>query len=400
MTLDDAVPPVLRQISVRSVMDVLLNHGATSRTELARITGLSKQTMSEVIRALEGSGWVQAKGVTSGRVGRSAIIYEVTPDAGFVVGVDLGATTIRLAVANMVGDILKVIEAAADSRGGLHLFIQLGQLKDELLSLCRLDPGKILLAAVATPGVVDPEVGTLSLAPNFADMDDFDIPAVLRKQMECDIVIENDVNAAVIGESWRGCAVGIDEVAFVSLGTGIGLGALVNGKLLRGATGAAGEISYLPFGADPCSAESLERGALESAIGARSIRERYQGLGGQAGLTVRDILSRAEAGDETALQTMRETARIAALMVVSVSALLDPKKIVLGGNIGRNPAMVKLIGAQLPLHSRRPIAVEASALGQAATLHGSVAIALNQAHNLLFSPQDLPQPLRLPQARR
>jgi hypothetical protein len=81
MIPDDSATPVLRQISVRAVMDVLLNSGATSRAALAKITGLSKQTMSEVIRVLESGGFVRVKGVTSGKVGRAAVIYESTPRA-------------------------------------------------------------------------------------------------------------------------------------------------------------------------------------------------------------------------------------------------------------------------------------------------------------------------------
>ncbi|MBP0650317.1 ROK family protein, partial [Mycobacterium tuberculosis] len=107
-------------------------------------------------------------------------------------------------------------------------------------------------------------------------------------------------------------AVGFDEVAYVSLGTGVGLGALVNGRLLRGATGAAGEIGFLPFGAEPKAVQSLETGALECAIGARGIRARYRDAGGGAEASVRDILDRAAAGEARAAAVIAETGRIAA----------------------------------------------------------------------------------------
>lgn len=396
MISGDVVPPVLRQISVRAVMDELLHKGAASRADLAKATGLSKQTMSEVIRALEEGGWVRIKGMTSGHVGRAAVTYEVATDMGYVIGVDLGATTTRIAVANIVGSIVARREAASDARGGQHLVAQLQSLKADLLAESGVPTERILLAAVATPGVVDPVSGTLSLAPNISDIGGFDLAAALARSMDCDVVIENDVNAAVIGESWLGCAVGFDEVAYVSLGTGIGLGALVNGRLLRGATGAAGEIGFLPFGSDPKAETSLEKGALECVIGARGIRARYRDAGGDAEASVRDILDSAAAGDARAATVAAETGRIAAQLVVAVNALLDPKKIVLGGNIGRHRLIVDAVRAELPTISRRAIAVEASALRSDATLTGAVAIALNQAHNFLFSPQALPQPIKLP----
>ncbi|MUZ90508.1 MarR family transcriptional regulator, partial [Agrobacterium vitis] len=100
MNLWTSTPPMLRQISVRAAMDILLHQGPTSRADLAKKTGLSKQTMSEVIRTLETAGWVRVKGIVSGKVGRSAVTYEVAPDAGFVIGMDIGATTIRVAIAD------------------------------------------------------------------------------------------------------------------------------------------------------------------------------------------------------------------------------------------------------------------------------------------------------------
>lgn len=395
MNIRTSTPPMLRQISVRAAMEILLHEGSTSRADLAKKTGLSKQTMSEVIRTLEESGWVRAKGVVSGKVGRSAVTYEVVPDAGCVIGIDLGANTIRIAIVDIVGNIVEEIETGCDGRAGEDLLHYISSLVDIRLKKAKIPHSKILLAAVATPGVIDPETGTLSLAPNMSEIASMDVVKKLQEVLRCDVVIENDVNAAVIGESWKGSGVGLDSVALISLGTGIGLGTLVNGKLMRGAKGAAGEISYLPFGADPYQPESLERGALECAISARGIVERYND-GNPANLTARDILLRAEQGEPKALATVRETARLSALLIISVDAILDPQKIILGGNVGRHPLMVQFIQEALPACTRRAIVVQASALASRSTLMGAVAIALNQVHNALFSPQDLPSEMRLP----
>ncbi|MCM5558112.1 ROK family transcriptional regulator [Pleomorphomonas sp. JP5] len=399
MIPDDTATPVLRQISVRAVMDVLLNSGATSRAALAKITGLSKQTMSEVIRVLESGGFVRIKGVTSGKVGRAAVIYEVDPSAGYVIGAELGVTSLRLSLANIVGDILASEEAPSDDLAGTALVSALGRLSAELVAKAGIDRQKVLVAAVAMPGVVEPVSGRLSLSPNLEGLGDVDVRTLLSAELGCAVVIENDINAAVIGESWTGCAVGVEEVAFVSLGTGIGLGALTGGRLIRGASGAAGEIGFLPIGGDPTASDSLERGALESTIGRRGIRERYRALGGTAASSPFDIFEAALKGqDQAAVTAARDLARNAALSMVAVHALLEPRKIVVGGIVGCLPGVVDWIKAELPRVSRRPIVVEVSTLGAHAALTGAVAIALNQAHNLLFSPADLPMPLRLPAA--
>src|SRR5206468_2029081 len=120
--LDDRASPqpVLRQLSVRAVMEALLRDGSASRAGLSRTTGLSKQTMSEVIRVLTERGWVRESGMISGGVGRSAVRYEIDSRAGFVLGIDLGASTIRGVMADVTGAIVTETEIPADPRGGAN----------------------------------------------------------------------------------------------------------------------------------------------------------------------------------------------------------------------------------------------------------------------------------------
>ncbi|MDR3515871.1 MAG: ROK family transcriptional regulator [Azospirillaceae bacterium] len=392
----DADAPVLRQLSVRTVIEVFLERGAVSRADLAKITGLSKQTTSEVIRQLEERGLVRPTGRAVGRVGRSAVTYELDASAGAVLGLDLGATNIRLALADIKGGWVGELECPADRRGGRAVINQITALKRRLLDETGVAPGKLRRAAVAMPGVVDPRTGTLSLAPNMVGVEGIDLLGTFRELLGCDVTIENDINSAAVGEFWRGHGAAASSLAFVSLGTGIGLGLLINGKLLRGATGAAGEISYLPFGTDPFAPLSLERGALECAIGAAGIAQRYVMAGGAPGTSVRDIVERSRRGDGAARATINETARIATLLIVTIQSMFDPERIIIGGNIGRGADMAALIRDTLPQCSRRPIEIEESLLGHRAPVIGAVAIALGHLHESLFSPQDLPGRLQLP----
>jgi predicted NBD/HSP70 family sugar kinase len=111
---------------------------------------------------------------------------------------------------------------------------------------------------------------------------------------------------------------------------------------------------------------------------------------------VRDIIARSHEGDSAARAAINETARVAALLIVTIQSMFDPERIVIGGNIGRSADMVELIRETLPQCSRRPIAIEESALGHRAPVIGAVAIALGHLHESLFSPQDLPGRLQLP----
>ena len=399
--LDDSASPVrmLRQLSVQAVMDVLLREGSASRASLSRKTGLSKQTMSEVMRLLTDRGWVREGGMISGGVGRSAMRYEVDPNAGVVLGVDLGSSTIRASLVNIAGAIVAQRDIPSDARGGQYLVDQIGALKRELLTEGQVPAERLLFATVAIPGVMDPVSGRLSLAPNLDDMGALNVAESLRQAIECKVSFENDVNAGAIGEYWETPGTRDASYAFISIGTGVGLGILVNGKLLRGATMAAGEVGYLPLGSDPFSPLSVERGALECALGAAGISNRYHQAGGPAGTSVREIFERYNEGQRAAQVTIEESARLAALLVATVTSVIDPARVVIGGNIGGRPELVRLIERILPSCTRRPVPIGMGRLGARATVVGAAAIALGEVQNTLFSPKELPEKRDVPVGR-
>ncbi len=389
--------PVLRQLSVRSVMERLLLDGATSRASLSRATGLSKQTISEVMLVLTERGWVKESGMISGGVGRTAVRYEIDATAGFALGLDLGASTLRGVLADISGTVVAQHELAADGQGG-QLPAQAKRLKQILLDAAKAPAERLQVATVATPGVMSPQ-GRLDLAPNLPGIGELDLAGQLRSALDCQVMFENDVNAAALGEYWEAGENADNHFAFVSIGTGVGLGILVDGQLLRGSSLAAGEIGYLPLGGDPFAPESLEQGALETSIGATGIVQRHQRLGGTA-QTVRAIFDALEAGDRIAEETINETARIAALLVLTVTSVIDPDRVVFGGNIGGRPELVRRIGEWMPRVQKRPIRVEASRLGPRATVLGAAAMSLGQMHNSLFSTLEVPGRLGLPTLRQ
>lgn len=378
-------------------MERLLRDGAASRASLSRSTGLSKQTISEVMLVLAERGWVKESGVISGGVGRTAVRYAIDASAGFALGLDLGASTLRGVLSDIAGTIVAQHELPADGRGG-QLPAQARALKAILLEAADAPTDRVQVATVATPGVMNPQ-GKLELAPNLPGLDEIDIAGELRAALECQVMFENDVNAAALGEYWEAGENADGHFAFVSIGTGVGLGILVGGELLRGSTLAAGEIGYLPLGGDPFTPRSLEQGALESSIGASGILERYSALGGSAE-TVRDIFDRLDSGDVAAQQTIDETARIAALVVLTITSVIDPDRVVLGGNIGGRPELVQRVAELMPSVQRRPIRVEASRLGARATVLGAAAMSLGQMHNSLFSTLELPGRIGLPTLRQ
>ncbi len=332
--------PMARQITLRKVLQQVLSRGPISRAELARITGLSKQTMSEVFRELEGDGWVEVSGRRQGPVGRSATVYAVSPQRALVFGADVGGTKIRAALADMTGEIAAETEVATDPSGGDRVIAQIAELAESLADGAGLSRARVLAGTIGVPGAFDARTGRLAMVPNIAGLEGLTIRDRLERELGFSVRIGNDVNMAAKGEQWRGAGAGVWSFVFIALGTGIGMGVINENRVLAGARGAAGEISTLPVGADPYDSRTFRSGALETAVGSAAIRDRYASLGGEAGVDVREIVDRIAQGDDRAAAVLDEVARSVGAAILAVSAVVDPECVILGGSIGSRPELL------------------------------------------------------------
>ncbi len=384
MAVDTADPPIARQISMNVVTQVILARGPASRADLAKLTGLSKQTISEVVRRMEGEGWLRPLGRTSGRRGPSAVTYALNAGAALAVAVDLGGTKTAVAVTDLVGTILAETVEPTDPAGGPAIAAQIAGIVKSLEL-----KGRPRLAVVGAPGVLHPETGRIDVAPNIPGLAEIDLRALLAEELGAPVIIENDVNLAARGEQWRGHAAGRRNFVFIALGTGIGMGIIADGHLLRGARGAAGEISYLPLGGDPYDPRGFALGTLETAVGSVGIARRYAGFGGRPEATVRDVFAGFAQGEPAAIATIEETARLVAPAIAAVAATLDPELVVMGGSIGTRDELVDAVRRFLVRCTPYPPRVEASVLGGRASLVGAISVAVARMHNDLFGI-DLP----------
>lgn len=373
-----------RQYSMCRVMETIAHCGPVSRASIAKQTGFSKQTISEIAASLEDSGWIRQIGRTSGHVGRSAVTYEIVPDAACIASVDLGGTKVRAAIADLSCNILTEVTEPTDSRGGVHVVRQIARLCRVAAKQNGIFFERVRLAVIGVPGVMDSASGRVLLSPNILEFDQINVMQSLTQELGIEVIFENDVNLAVIGESWIGAGAGIDDLAYIALGTGIGAGLMVAGELVRGHTGAAGELGFLPFGADPFAPESLRIGALERVSATNGIQARYLELAGHT-TDVPTIFEKAGEGDIHAQQVLDEVARYIARAVATITAITNPGRVIMGGSIGARPELVDNVRALLPLCIASPVEIVISDLGARAALVGGAAIGLNHLHTTLFS---------------
>ena len=211
-------------------------------------------------------------------------------------------------------------------------------------------PGPVRAAGFGLPGAVHPRSGRLARAPNLAALEGHDVRGLLSDRLRLPVAVENDVNLAALGESWLGHGAAEADtggLAFVALGTGIGMGLAWGDRILRGAEGAAGEIAALPLGADPRDPATHACGALESVVSGAALVADYRASGGRReGRTLREIGKGAGADPALDAVMARLAARTAGA-VLAIDAIVNPALFVFGGGIGSRPELLDRIVAEL-----------------------------------------------------
>jgi predicted NBD/HSP70 family sugar kinase len=210
-----------------------------------------------------------------------------------------------------------------------------------------------------------------------ANLPGWERPAVLRdlrRLLGDGTTIENDVDAATVAERDHGHGRDVSTFAFVSVGTGIGMGLVLDGKLHRGAHGAAGEIAFLPLGSEPeDTRDARRRGALETAASSAAVVRAARQAGIRA-RSARTVFDAAATGDATAREVVAAEASIVARALAAIVAVVDPELIVLGGGIGRAPGFAEAVGAELARVSPVAPEVRPSALGADVVVDGCLAV--------------------------
>ncbi|MCW2946269.1 MAG: hypothetical protein JWR24_2986 [Actinoallomurus sp.] len=378
---------LLRIMNERAVYERIRLLGPVSRPELAAATGLSKPTISLALADLEQAGLVLSVGHRTGNAGRAALLYKIRPEAGWVIGLDVGREWVRAALVDLSGEIAVREDVRSRAGGATALIGQLGRIVDDLAAAA---DGAITNIVLGTPGVHDVENRRLHLAPNLPGWDRPGVTGRLAERLPVPFAIENDIALAALGEQGYGLGAGLRHFVYVSIGTGIGMGIIVDGELYRGARGAAGEIAFLPMGeADPLAhaPQTRRHGMLESVASAPGVVATAQRLGMTGQITAKRVFDAARAGDPVAERAVAHEADHVTRALAGVVALLDPELVVLGGGIGGHGADVLLGAVRDRLETMTPLGpprIEVSPLGDDAVVLGALATGLATARALVF----------------
>lgn len=304
---------------------------------------------------------------------------QAAKEPGYVAGADVGGTNLRLALADLSGTILARWSSSTVALHGPEAVVErICTGVRSMLQEVSAPPDALRSIAIGVPGMTDTDNGLVIATSYLMGWRDVPLRALVEKELNVPVAVDNDVNMAAVGEHWAGSAKDTGDFVFLAIGTGIGAGIVLNGNLHRGSSWAAGEIGYMLLpGAAQIPAQSDDPGALESVIGGEGIKAQWKKLVSAEGarlpteLNATEIFDRALSGDPSAQTLLHQTATMLAQAVYNVSLVLNCPLFVLGGTVGLHAALCdaaqkfldQWIGPGCPRLVRSTLGADAQLLG-------------------------------------
>jgi glucokinase-like ROK family protein len=337
---------LVRTMNLSSVLGWLHQGGPRSRAQLAQLTGLNKSTVSSLVGELINRGFItEVAGNTSG-IGRPGTNLELNSNAGWGIGVEIGVGYIAIIISNFIGEtIWRCYEDLGLITQEDKVISRVSALVKQACKSTHEYEGQILGLGITLPGLVNVNQGILVFSPNL-QWRDVPLKQIFEEQTGLPVFVDNDANAAALGEHLFGVARKEQHFLFIVAGVGVGGGLFLNGDIYRGADGLAGEIGHTSVLVDqskPCRCGN--RGCWENTANQSSLFERVRArldvgrlsiisdLMGEdkASLTLSVIKQAAEIGDPEALEALAETGAAIGLGVADLINIFNPEMVVIGG---------------------------------------------------------------------
>jgi len=328
------------------LLRLLRDEGPRSRAELTDAVELSKSKVADELDRLMGAGLVEAGGLAASRGGRRSSIVQIARQLHFV-GIDIGATSVDVAVTDGELRVLGHLAEPADVRDGPERVLDLAL---EMLAKLR-DQGlapEIHGVGVGVPGPVSFRDGAPFAPPIMPGWNKYPVREALSQELGCPVLVDNDVNIMALGEHHAGLAKQVDDLLFVKIGTGIGCGILVDGRVHRGVTGSAGDIGHIQVEDTGPTCACGNTGCLEAFFGGSALaRDASQAarteqspflarrLADAGSLTALDVADAAAAGDPVSVALVRDGGRRVGKVLAGLVSVLNPGLIVIGGGVSR-----------------------------------------------------------------
>ncbi|MEV8532065.1 ROK family transcriptional regulator [Streptomyces sp. NPDC051211] len=371
----------LHRANLERVVRAVRLAGSLTQAEIARTTGLSAATVSNIVRELKDGGTVEVTPTSAG--GRRARSVSLSGDAGIVIGVDFGHTHLRVAVGNLAHQVLAEESEPLDvDASWVDGFDRAEHLVGRLIESLGTVREKVIGVGLGVPGPIDVESGTLgstAILPGWAGINPRD---ELSRRLGVPVYVDNDANLGALGELVWGSGRGVKDLAYIKVASGVGAGLVINGQIYRGPGGTAGEIGHITLDESGPVCRCGNRGCLETFAAARYVLPLLQGSHGPE-LTMERVVELAREGDPGCRRVITDVGRHVGSGVASLCNLLNPSRVVLGGSLADAGELVlapirESVGRYAIPSAARQLSVLTGSLGGRAEVLGALALVLSE----------------------
>jgi len=389
-------PPLIRQTNAEILLRLLRESGPCSKADLVRASGLSAPSVTNVVASLISIGLVETVGEGDSTGGRPPGILRFKAEHGCVAAVEITRNVIRFLLADLNGrEMIQSDTPIEKSRSTpRHICRRIAKEICQLLRKRGLSRQKLFSLTVGVPAIVNVDDGTVLAFTPLEDWNRVSLGPMLARELKCPVLIDNDTNLAAQGEFHFGAARGESDFVFIYVGEGVGAGVFLNGHIYRGSQWSAGEIGYLPVPDVSREHPAIHRyGKLEQALSASGILEAWRTRGHASRLRSRvlratDVWDLAAAGNVRAKRILKQRATMLADVILDLALILNPNLILLGGDVGNHPALLREVNGLLEGSEFAVSRVELGTLGSPAVLLGAVLSSLEPTVlRLLQAPQ-------------
>ena len=388
---------LMKKLNVEAILKVIKNNGSLSRADIAKLTGLTPASVTNITKILIESGYLIERGIGDSSGGRPPIILEINIKARYIVGVSIGVGSIDVVLTDLGAEIVskKSIYIDENNINQEYVFIHLINLINEVIELSEVDKEKIVGIGVAMHGVVNPVLGISQYAPYY-NWENVNIKSILEEKLKYPVFVDNDVRAIALGESLFGSAKGIDNFVAINISNGIGAGIIIDNKPYYGVDYSAGEIGHMVVEQDGTLCNCGNYGCLESVVSNKSIEKKVirnikQGVKSCLAddvediekITIKDISIATLKGDELSITVLKEAARYIGIGISGLVNILNPRLIVMVGEIFERDKViietlreiVKKRGLRI---SSENLKIVKSDLGENAAVIGAVTLVIQE----------------------
>lgn len=380
-------PPLIRQTNAEILLRLLRESGPCSKADLVRASGLSAPSVTNVVATLISTGLVQMLGEGDSTGGRPPEILRFNAERGCVAAVEITHHLLRFALADLNGRELAHSEVLIQKSKSTPAQIcrQVGNAVRELLRERKLIKKRLLRLTVGVPAIVNVEEGKVLALTALRNWSNVPLGSMLARELNCKVLVDNDTNLAAEGEFHCGAAQGETNFVFITIGEGVGSGIFLNGSIYRGSQWSAGEIGYLRVPSISREHPAIRKyGKLEAALSGSGILKAWRANAHPHNIRSRvnrvaDVWDLASAGNAAAKRILKQRATILADVILDLALVLNPNRILLGGEVGNHPVLLHEVNAQLQGSEFAVGQVILGSLGPSAVLRGAISVALEPA---------------------